>query len=46
MPVAARDNTNLAQRLVLPVKAVRQASAFVVVLVVVVAIVAVLVLLK
>lgn len=41
MPVAARDNTNLAQRLVLPVKAVRQASAFFVV-----AIVAVLLLLK
>lgn len=45
MPVAARDNTNLAQRLVLPAKAVRQASAAVVLLVVV-AIVAVLVLLK
>lgn len=43
MPVAARDNTNLAQRVVLLVKAVRQASAFVVV---VLAIVAVLVFLK
>lgn len=45
MPVAARDNTNLAQRLVLPVKAVRQASVLLL-FVVVVAIVAVLVLLK
>lgn len=45
MPVAARDNTNLAQRIVLPVKAVRQASALLL-FVVVVAIVAVLVLLK
>lgn len=45
MPVAARDNTNLAQRLVLPVKAVRQAAALLL-FVVVVAIVAVLVLLK